>query len=578
MVETFVEEGDADEAAGDDPAAPGSALRPSRAIGGSLNALVRATVLYRKGVQKYSINSETGSSESQRAVAERSARAWRKVRSSPLEVDATRLHVGGDLALQADNDHAQWVLFAFMAGVRRIQPRRAMTTEDLIRFTHALVALEPTVDSIEQFRDWLDADGAQGFDVRIHTSFREVFEEIDLEEEREFRHEFAMARFEAPRSGDAVWVAARDLDVVAMRKEFEVPIEMYTSATAAGGGAGGMTDDELAAIGKRCDDANAWTSAELEAVLALPELRTAMTPEHMARRVVTRLSEEADDRFLMLLARMNTKNDAFQKAVARALGTSEVGEIIARQLHLEADSAVEALGKFLVLSPAPLAMAVVGGLLERAIDDGTAHRAACLLAEWYGSAQMCEWVVAPSLPRDAARVLGAALAHASPSPAEITRVVGAAPMESAVALLRGLPANILRDLGKPLRLLWGRAKPDTVERVAGLMVLGGATDNLKMLAELLVTGKLNRWRGQSLYALCGALVDQGFGRSHVLPLAMNRNAAESVRLVAIDCLGRNAELAQEATRFRMSAMLESSEVRARFKKLSQERGRGGSRS
>lgn len=572
MLETVVEEGDAEESAGGE-----TGLRPSRAIGGSLNALVRATILYRKGVQKFAIASDGEASANQRAVADRSARAWRKVRSSPLEVEATRLHVGGDIALQADNDHAQWVLYAFMAGVRRIQPRRAMTTEDLIRFTHALVALEPTVDSIEQFRDWLDADGAQGFDVRIHTSFREVFEEIDLEEEREFRHEFAMARFEAPRSGDAVFVAARDLDVVAMRKEFEVPIEMYASATAAGGGAGGMTDDELAAIGKRCDDANAWTSAELEAVLALPELRTAMTPEHMARRVVTRLSEEADERFLMLLARMNTKSDPFQKAVARALGTSEVGEIIALQLHLEADAAVEALGKFLVLSPAPLAMAVVGGLLERAIDDGTAHRAACLLAEWYGSAQMCEWVVAPSLPRDAARVLGAALGRTTPSPADITRIVGAAPMESAVALLRGLPPDVLRNLGKPLRFLWGRAKPDTVERVAGLMIQGASEDNLKMLAEMLIAGKLDRWRGQTLYALCGALVDHGFGRSHVLVVAMNRGATESVRLIAIDCLGRSDELAEEATRFRMSALLESGDVRARFKKLSQERGRRGAK-
>jgi hypothetical protein len=567
MVETFVEEGDGEEATGGE-----KGLRPSRAIGGSLNALVRATILYRKGVQKFAIGAESDASENQRAVAERSARAWRRVRASALDVEATRLHVGGDLALQADNDHAQWVLFAFMAGVRRIQPRRAMTTEDLIRFTQALVALEPTVDSIEQFRDWLDADGAQGFDVRIHTSFREVFEEIDLEEEREFRHEFAMARFEAPSTGDAVWVAARDLDVVSMRKEFEVPIETYQSAVGVGGGSGGMSDDELAAIGKRCDDPNAWTSAELEAVLALPELRTAMTPEHMARRVVTRLSEEADERFLLLLARMNTKNDPFQQAVARALGTSEVGEIIARQLHLEGDEAVEALGKFLVLSPAPLATAVVGGILDRAIDDTSAYRAACLLSEWYGSAQICEWVLAPNLAREAARVLGAALAHTSATPADVTRIVGAAPIESALALLRVLPPETLRDLGKPLRFLWGRAKANVVEQVAVLMVRGGSPDNLKMLAELFVTGKTDRWKGQTLYALCGALVDHGFGRSHVLPVAMNRGASEGVRLIAIDCLARNAELADEATRFRMSALFESSEVRARFRKLAENRG------
>jgi hypothetical protein len=213
-------------------------------------------------------------------------------------------------------------------------------------------------------------------------------------------------------------------------------------------------------------------------------------------------------------------------------------------------------------------------LLDRALDDETAHQAVGLLAEWYGAVQICEWVLAPSLVKDAARVLGAALGRTAAAPTEITRIVGAAPMDAAVALLRALPAKALGELGKTLRFLWGRAKPDTIEAVAGLMVRGAAPDNLKMLADMLVAGKCNTWHGKTLYALCGALVERGFGRSHVLPLAMNRAATESVRLVAIDCLARDRELAAEATRFRMSVMLESGKVRERFKQLARGRGEG----
>jgi hypothetical protein len=552
----------------------GGGLRPSRAIGGSLTALVRATALYRKGVEKFAIEEEGGASLTQRAVADRTARAWRKAGETALEIEATRVLVGGEEALRADNEHAQWVLYAFMAGVRRIQPRRAMTANDVIRLVQALVTLEPTLKSIDHFRDWLDADGAEGFDVRVHTSFREVFEEIDLEEEREFSRAFSMARFEVPRSGDAVWIAARDLDAVAMRREFEVPIEMYVSNTAESAALGGMTDEELEAIGAQCNDANAWATAELEAVLALPALRTAVTPEHMARRVVTRLSQEADERFLMLLTKLNTKSDPFRQAVARALGTQEVGEIVARQLRLEEHETIEALGRFLVLSPAPLAQAVVLGLIERASDDRLAVDAIQLLAEWYGSAQFCEWVMPPSLSVEGAAVLGRALGRVAPSAAELGPIAVGAPLEAALALLEALPAESLAGLGRSLRMLWGRAKPELFDRIAALMVPAGS-DNSRFLGDLVLEGKADAWRGRTLYAVLAALVEHGLGRSHVLALALRRGANEQVRLIAIDCLQRDPELVQEASRFRVGNLLESSAIRGRLSQLRKPPGAGG---
>jgi hypothetical protein len=543
----------------------GKGLKPSRALGGALNALVRATALYRKSTEKWEVAQAGSASDTMRMIAERVARAWRRATPGVLELEALRALVGTDEVLRANKDHTQWVLLAFMAGVRRIAPRRAMTASDVIRFVQALCALEPTLDSIEGFRNWIDADGAEGFDVRVHTSFREVFEEVDLEEEKEFRKAFAMARFEAPRSGDAVYIAAKDLDKVAMRKEFEMPIELYASGAMSA--AGGMTDEELAALGPVCDDAKAWATAELEAVLAIPELHKTVTPERMARRIVTRLSAEADSTFLMLLTSLNSRKDPFRQAVAQALGTREVGEIIARQLQLSDDPGIEALGNFLVLSPAPLATAVVSGMLDRATDDIAAKYATGLLAEWYGSAQFLEWIQATGLTKEAAAVAGAAVGKHAPNPGDVTKLVGAATLDAGLGFLSALPPKALDVHGRALRLLWGRASGETAEQVADLMISGGSPDNLKLLGDLLLAGKLNGWTGRVKYALCRAEVAHQLGRPYVLTLALDQRADEGIRLIAIDCLQNDAELAKDALRFRVARFFDSQPVKDRLKKL-----------
>ena len=540
-------------------------LRPARAVGGALNALIRATALYRKGAEKFAIAEEGGASTTQKSVADRVARAWRKAKGASLDIEAMRVTIEGEEALRTDQESSQWVLFAFMAGVRRITPKRVMTASDILRLVQALVALEPTLESIERFRDWIDADGAEGFAVSVHTSFREVFEEIDLEEEREFSKAFAMARFEVPRSGDAVYIAARDLDQVAMRREFEVPIEMYAS-TDFSQALGGMTDEMLTEVGARCDDANAWATAEIEAVLALPELRSAITPEHMARRVVTRLSDEADEQFLMLLTRLNAKNDPFRQAVAQALGTQEVGEIIARQLDLSNET-LDALGRFLALSPPQLASVVVAGMLDRATDEPEATLALSVLLEQYGASQLCEWVPAPLLVEESAALLGSVIAPHGPPAAEINRLALGVTSPVALALLAQLPSEVLKEVGRTLRVLWGRANPKEVDVLLELMAKGGAQENLKLLADLLAEGKADVLRGRTQYALCASLIEHGLGRSHVLPLALRRGAKEQVRLVALDCLKANAELAAEASRFRFSNWLESAAIRERLKQL-----------
>src|SRR5689334_15696782 len=60
---------------GDVVEADRTGLKPARAIGGCINALVRQTVLYRKGAERGAKVQAGGMSDTQRALAERTARA-----------------------------------------------------------------------------------------------------------------------------------------------------------------------------------------------------------------------------------------------------------------------------------------------------------------------------------------------------------------------------------------------------------------------------------------------------------------------------------------------------------------------
>jgi len=117
-------------------------------------------------------------------------------------------------------------------------------------------------------------------------------------------------------------------------------------------------------------------------------------------------------------------------------------------------------------------------------------------------------------------------------------------------------------------MLYGRAKGELVEPLIDLMIKTRAPDNLKLLGDMLLEGKADKWRGRTLYALCAGLVEAGFGRSHVLVVAQKRDASEQTRLIALDCIQKDSSLVREVTRFRLTGMFDSSAVRTRLREIS----------
>jgi len=165
-------------------------------------------------------------------------------------------------------------------------------------------------------------------------------------------------------------------------------------------------------------------------------------------------------------------------------------------------------------------------------------------------------------------LLGSALGQVRSAPAELSRVLGAASVESALALVGALPQAMLSELGPLVRMLYGRAKGEQVEPFIELMIKSRSAENLKLLGDLLLEGKADKWRGRTLYALCAGLVEVGLGRSHVLAVAQKRDANEQTRLIALDCIQKDPSLVREVTRFRLTGMFDSSAVRTRLREIS----------
>jgi hypothetical protein len=134
-----------------------------------------------------------------------------------------------------------------------------------------------------------------------------------------------------------------------------------------------------------------------------------------------------------------------------------------------------------------------------------------------------------------------------------------------------MPQETISELGRPVRLLWGRAKPELVEDVVDLMIKSRAADNLKVLGGLLLEGKADKWKGRALYALCAGLIEAGLGRSHVLAVAQKRDAAEQTRLIALDCLRNDDALADEACKFRIGAVFDSAAIKDRIREIAKAR-------
>jgi hypothetical protein len=530
-------------------------VRAGRLLGSSLDAAVRAT----------------RSTANHRAVAARTTELFRENAALTLEVHPAQLRSEDGPALEASASEGRWLLPAFMSGLRTLRPREDLTIDDTARLAEELAAVRADVASVAALHDWLWADGAEGFEVQLHPSFVEVMEEV-AETERLATEDGAVARAIAPLPASVVQqMQLRDADRAALREELEVPLAEHQHALETGAYA--LAEADVDALRRACDDGNAWILAEIDAVLALGELRDAVPPARLARRIQSRMAAAFDPRFLTLIASLRDEDDPYRKALAAALETEETGAMVARHMRLDDESAVQALARFAVTSAPAVCHAVGRRLLDRAAAEEEAARALAWLLGTVGLPRFRSWIDEPSLDGARTTALLRAAEAARILVAGLVELLAAVPPASAVAAVTTVDPALRTRLVTAMISLAACADPASTEALARVAIADGHSPVLCAIGDRLLAGGAEGWTGRGLYAVCGALVATGHGAEYVVPLAKARDAGERVRLIAIDCVAERPDLAAEVSKWRIGEVLDPPAVRDRLLQMRARAGR-----
>lgn len=471
-----------------------------RALGRAFDGLVRSIRMHGHAPQ---------------GAAERAHAIWLPLALAPLEVHATRLTMGGRLALDSGDHDVRWLLPAFMAGLRKLTPRAEMSADDLQILGDALARLESDVETIERFRDWLWSGAATGFEVELQHSFMEALEDASVDAPvqggiYEPAQAVAAVRTEVMRSLDqqAVAISARVLSEAATREEFELPLG--TAAPVVDAAIFAMPPTEAAVVRAACEDADRWVLDETLLLLAHRALHVLSRPERVARTVASLVERDAHGAATALvdvLTELARRNDPFARDLLRVLDREPFGDALARALLKDPANGSRCAEALLACGPVASAR-LASALLE------TAHRD----------------------PRWAA----------------------------------ALDAMINASGGRVGAVLLARVEVPNGAQVAELVRVLGDEALQELFARASKEG--DRWVGLSLGGICRAAMERGRGSAYLAPFVRDRGVSVLARIEALDIAQADPQLGAELTAWRAAELLDAPAFREKLRALRAERG------
>lgn len=459
-----------------------------RAFGRVLDLLVRAIRMNTPHVEQ---------------AAQRALGAWRGLRTLPFEIETVEARMQG-VSLAGPEHELRWVLPAFMAGLRKVSPHAELSEMELRNFAEALAHLDPNVQSIEAFREWIWAGAATGFELELQSSFMEALDDAAMEREVETTEALDAMRAAALRSlaSQAELLSTRTLNRLADRDELDLPL--CTPETRADDPESRLEADLAEDLRVACEDRAGWIVAEVRLITTQGALADTVRVDRFARRLHDALKGDPGGCFgaVESLAQRARHGDAFALDMLQRLDDASFGEDLAPALWRDPAHARRDLEVALALGSAA-SSAALAPLLERAgAEPGWSQTLRALVESAGGRLD------APLLERPGV-----------PAAGEVTALVGAFG-------------------ARALDALWTRA-------------LGGG----------------EAWLGRPFATLCRAVLDAGQGEARLVPVARDRGLNAALRIEVIDVLGAAPELLAQATAWRMGELLEPPAVRERLKAL-----------
>lgn len=532
------------------------AVDAGRMLAGSLDTLVRACRANAPSVPN---------------IAARTLTVWKSEPAIEMALEADKLIVLGKEVMTAGEPDGRWILLAFMAGMRSLRPEPEAAPEDLVRLAQKLAALKPELAGIQELRDWLWSDGAEGFLVNMDFGFSEGLEAavLDLHAHREA---LALARTQAAMSlsAEAVSVASRELDVASVRDEFQLPLQYFTRATTSRRLV--PSDSERDEARTQWEDPAFWLDAQLLLTMEYAHLKCSQPILKLATRALNLMEHAPMLRAMQFWERLSKREEPLAMDLRHEMERRQVGVILARRLA-QAEGSLDMLASHFAESPTVMSQDMATELLERCIQTDSSFRCLGKLVQTVGLARFQSHLRIPNLSHPAVVAL-----------CRVVQLLGA-PMKLHQEILErcdpvaGIRAS--QTMGLEFRRRFGWLMQRFVleapvrEAVAFAELLSQdagydwATDFAKAL-----TGSHREIAPALVRCLCTLVGRSASGGDLLLPLLRSPGIALETRLAAARCMRNHPDATAQALRWRVSDMVAAADVRLALQEL-KEQSRGG---
>ena len=493
-------------------------------------------------------------------LAERLCSHWLERQDTWMEVTAAGVSVGDEHFLE----ERQWVLAAFMAGVRRFRPSPHMDDMDGLRLAVEFAALRPTAASVEAFRDWVWADGAEGFEVEIRAGFAEVLDTVLAEHKLEQRTRIMRDSPGFSFAEDAARIASKELDAAAIREEFEVPLTSY-SQTLQRSHADQISDANLELARQRFEDPSGWAAAEFEAAMIVPALRGAIPPRRLARQLLTRVSRATNIRLLRYVANLMASEDEFASRVTLHLEALGLGRALARGTEIDHRETRDTLIRFMQLATKDTASSIATGLLRRASVDGSEAVYVADIIHRHDAAKFLDLVDTSNLDDVASKVLLDTLVADDVPPGLLRRALLAIPASCAAAWLDQQSDELFWSLEGAVRKLLQSDSRRVVDRMVEVLGSRHEKRTAKILAEVLDSSGSERWSRRAIGTATRLMAGAGLGERYLLRWATSQSTALHLRVAAVRTSADDPTLLPRLVKRRLTELVDPPEIKAAIK-------------
>ncbi len=500
--------------------------------------------------------STAGANDEQGFAAASLLKQWKDDSRTVLKIESSRLKIGDEVVLEADESRGRWLLPASIAGLLALRPVADCKPAEVAHLGVLLAGLIDSPDAIGGFRDLLWCDGLGGFEVDGRGDWAARIDRVP--EHEGARDELDAARAQAVQARTLTFAQSRGDGAGAM-----APATARLGAWLKQLPQARLQPPVLQALRRACDGGVFWVDGLAALLTAHAELQDVLGAPALARTILGIFSQGGDLRAAEAVAAMGGADES-PLAMARAsVDLETLGQATGNSLMLDSKS-VQQLTALFAGPDLPFVRGVANGLLSRAANEGAAEGIARAIKA-IGTRDLWRHAHLAGAGDDVTRGVAKVLKGADADATCWADLVGWSSPAVSAWILRNAPPLVLSRVEANLKGMLRDRTPQENAPLIKALAEQGSTSALRSLAEALHETRGRGWAGKVVPVICNALMRKGMGAQYLVPLFRDREVDPKMRLLVLRTLEAQPELLAEAVKFQVTDLMEPPAIKERLK-------------